>query len=432
MDTRRILTSIARRWWVVVLCLGIGLGAGFAATQLITPEYTATTRLFVSTTGGTSSTESYQGDQFSQQRTASYAHLLNSEQVSQRVIDELGLAMSADELAGHVTAAIVPRTVLLDVSVTNSNPGRAADIANTLADQFIAFTGPLETPAGQSEPRSRVTIVSKAEAPTSPSYPELTTNLLYGAIAGLAVGLLIAVLTAMLSRRIRNTDELTRITGSSSFGPVDLTPRDSQERAQQLSEWNGPDAEGFRRLRAQVEAHDPAPQVILVSSVTSGDTGAGVAADLAVAFAEAGRRTALVSSSAEFGSLAETFGLDKASKGLAEWFRGTSINDVVHTTSNPSLYLVPPGKTGDLEPKLSSPEMSRLLDELRKSFERVVLVTAGVNESSGASVLSAISDVDLLIVDRPTASRRDVHKAMGELRAVRAHLMGAVLVSASG
>lgn len=429
MDSRRILTAIARRWWVVVITVLIGVGVGYGVNSLLTPEYTATTRLFVSTTGGTSSTESYQGDQFSQQRASSYAHLLTSEQVSQRVIDELGLPFSADELAGHVTASIVPRTVLLDVSVTNSDPQRAADIANTLADQFIAFTGPLETPVGQSEPRSTVTIVSNAEAPATASYPRLTTNLLYGGLGGLAVGLLLVTLAALLTRRVRDTDQLAGLAGASAFGPVDVTDRDADMRSEQLTEWRGAEAEGFRRLRVQIEAHDPAPQVILVASVSPGDTGATFAADLAVAFAEAGRKTVLTGPDDRFAALATTLGVATDADGLAELIGGrVSFGEIVHSTPNPDLYVVPPGDADDLEPKLSSPVISKFLDDLRKNFERVVLVTAGVNESSAASVLSGVSDANLLVVDRRRARRRQIQTAVGELKAARAHLLGAVLV----
>lgn len=429
MNSRRMLTTVVRRWWIVVITILIGTGVGYGVNQLLTPEYTATVRLFVSSTGGTSSTESYQGDQFSQQRTASYAHLLNSEQVSQRVIDELGLPMTADELAGHVKAEIVPRTVLLDVSVTNGNAQRAAEIANTLADQFITFAGPLETPRGQQEPRSTVTIVSQAEVPSSASFPRLSTSLLYGGLGGLAVGLLVVVLSAALTRKVGSTEELARIAGASAFGPVDVPARDTAERQTQLSGWRGGEAEGFRRLRVQIEAHDPAPQVVLVSSVSQGATGARFAADLAVAFAEAGRKTVLTGADGEFADVVASFGVGADETGLADAIGGqTAFGEVVHATPSDDLFVVPPGQSDDFESQLSSPAVSRFLDDLRKDFEQVVIVTASVNDSSGASVLSAMADADVLVVDRSKAKRRQVSRAVGELKAARAHLLGAVLV----
>lgn len=93
----------------------------------------------------------------------------------------------------------MPRTVLLDVAVKDKSPQRAADIANTVAAQFIAVAGTLETPVGQTEPRTAITIVNDADPPSSPSYPKLWTEVLYGGLGGLAVGLV----AVGLCRRVR-------------------------------------------------------------------------------------------------------------------------------------------------------------------------------------------------------------------------------------
>lgn len=428
MDFTRIFVAIRRRWWIVAITVLVGIGVGLVATRIATPEYMSTARLFVSTTGGTSSTESYQGDQFSQQRTASYAYMLTSDQLAQRVVDELGLPMSAGELSSKISAAIVPRTVLLDVTVTDESGQRAADIANTLAAEFIAFAGPLETPVGQDQPRSTVTIVSDAEVPSSSSFPKVTTNLFYGVLGGLAVGLVAVALSAALSRRIHSVDELGRITGTAGLGPVRTPDRGAGARSAQLTDWRGSEAEGFRRLRVQIEAQDPAPQVLLVASASAGKSAARFGVDLAVAFAEAGRKTALIGSDHEFADLTTALGLGDDVPGLAELLGGyASFDEILYATVRSTLYLAPPGTSAEVEPLLSSPAMSRFLDDLRKYFDRIVLVTAAVNDSSAASVLSAIADAGLLVVDYRTARRGRVEQAVSELNAARAHLLGAVL-----
>ena len=132
MDIKKAFGTLLERWWVVVLTVLIGVGAAVAATTATAPQYTSRAQLFVSTTGSTSSTESFQGDQFSQQRASSYAQILTSEILGQRVADALDLNLSGAQVAAKVTAAVVPKTVLLDVAVLDSSADRAADIANTL------------------------------------------------------------------------------------------------------------------------------------------------------------------------------------------------------------------------------------------------------------------------------------------------------------
>ena len=63
-----------------------------------TPLYEASTRLFVSTTSGSSLSDVYQGNLFSQQRVISYTKLLIGDTLAQRTIDKLDLNMSAAAL----------------------------------------------------------------------------------------------------------------------------------------------------------------------------------------------------------------------------------------------------------------------------------------------------------------------------------------------
>jgi polysaccharide biosynthesis transport protein len=427
VESKKVLAILVRMSWIIAITVLIGVGVGVLLTRWLPHEYTATTRLFVSTTGGTSSTESYQGDQFSQQRASSYAQIVTSEQVAQHVVDQLGLQMSAGELASKVKAAAVPRTVLLDVAVKDESPQRAADIANTVATEFISIAGPLETPAGQTEPRTTITVVNTAGPPSSPSFPKLWTEVVYGGLGGLAVGLVAVALLAAFSKRIRSTDELAKVTGIPALGPVDAPDRDSEARSAQLSDWRTPEAEGFRRLRVQIEATDPAPQVLLAASASAGNSATLVGMDIAVAFSEAGRKTALVLSAAETASATAALGLGDDAHGLSEVLTGVaSFDESLHPTERSNMFVVPPGKS-DVEPMLSSPPMSGFLDDLRKRFDRIVIVSASVNDSSAASVLSAITDATLLVVDARAAGRRNVEKAVSELKAARAHLLGAVL-----
>jgi receptor protein-tyrosine kinase len=58
---------------------------------MTTPEYQASTRLFVSTTGGQSMSDMYNGNRLSQDRVLSYTELIKGQTVAQRTIDKLNL-----------------------------------------------------------------------------------------------------------------------------------------------------------------------------------------------------------------------------------------------------------------------------------------------------------------------------------------------------
>ena len=63
---------------------------------------------------------------FSQERVTSYADVIGGLQLAQRVIDELQLDMTAPTLAEKIEASVVPETVVLKITVTDSSPTRGA------------------------------------------------------------------------------------------------------------------------------------------------------------------------------------------------------------------------------------------------------------------------------------------------------------------
>jgi capsular polysaccharide biosynthesis protein len=166
----------------------LGLLAGVALTLLTPTSYSASTTLFLGSPVSADSAGAYAGDLFSQQRAATYAQLLASDDLAVKVIDDLSLPLKPSAVTAEVTAKQLPKTVLLEVSVSDQVAQRASDIANAYAANFAAYVARLETPAGSTQSVSSITVVRKATVPSSPSSPNALMNLAGGLVAGLALG----------------------------------------------------------------------------------------------------------------------------------------------------------------------------------------------------------------------------------------------------
>ena len=138
MDLHGFLKALARRWPTVVVCLVLGVGAALTATKLSTPVYEARTQLFVATPTGDDTAQLNQGQTFSQARVQSYAAIVTTRQVTGPVVKELGLRITPEELASRITAQAPINTVLIDITVQDTAPKRAARIANAVAHRFGA------------------------------------------------------------------------------------------------------------------------------------------------------------------------------------------------------------------------------------------------------------------------------------------------------
>src|SRR5262249_16396535 len=74
------------------------------------------------------------------QVATTYAQLMTQRSLLQKVVADLRLPMTADALSRAVSVAPQSNSTLLQVTVRDTNPARARDIANKLVDDFIAQT----------------------------------------------------------------------------------------------------------------------------------------------------------------------------------------------------------------------------------------------------------------------------------------------------
>ncbi|GAA3196014.1 hypothetical protein GCM10020255_098080 [Rhodococcus baikonurensis] len=164
MNALSSAARILRRGWAIPVFAVFGLILGAFMAMSSPSSYTSTTVLFIGSPISADSAGAYQGDLFSQQRAATYAQLFSSDDLAVKVIDDLGLPMSGHELASQVSAAAVEKTVLLQVSVTDSTAEGSAGIANAYAKNFAQYVGQLETPNGGGRPNTSVQVVTEANA----------------------------------------------------------------------------------------------------------------------------------------------------------------------------------------------------------------------------------------------------------------------------
>ena len=137
MELRYIL-QLVRRWgWLLVVGAALGAGAGLGISLLLAPVYEAQATLLLnqaSSPAGPQYTDLLAADRLGK----TYADLILRRDVLQVAIAELQLPLTPDELAEQADAEQIRDTQLLAVRVRNSDPQRAADLANRLCTVFVA------------------------------------------------------------------------------------------------------------------------------------------------------------------------------------------------------------------------------------------------------------------------------------------------------
>lgn len=145
------IRTLRQHWPWVLLSAVLATVGGFLYSLAITPTYEAKAQVFVSTQGGGAISDLTQGSTFTQQRVKSYVDLSSSPRLLQPVIDTLRLTTTPQALASQVKATSPLDTVLINVAVTDTNPSRARDIANAVADAYPKLVAELETPPDEAK-----------------------------------------------------------------------------------------------------------------------------------------------------------------------------------------------------------------------------------------------------------------------------------------
>jgi polysaccharide biosynthesis transport protein len=394
------------------------------------PTYAAETQLYVSTSfarSGASSTERYAAVLLSQQRAVSYTQLVASLPVLRAINSQLGLSLSLGEFRSKVTAVRPDGTVLINVTATDRSPKLAQALAQAVGTELPRF---LESLEGQQTSPVKVSVTSPAQLPTQPVSPNKKLYLVLGMMLGLVIGVGAAVIREALSRRIRDAEDVVTLTGLPVLGSIAERRGAKREALIMLYNPSSVRAEEYRRVRTNLDAfiHESDMRSFVVSSAAPGEGKTLIAANLGVAFAQAGHRVVLVDADLRRPRLADAMGLAPV-RGLSEVLEnGLPVEHAL--ASRPDLPLdvlaagTPPRNPSEL---LGSRRFAAVLHELSVRADLVILDTPALLPTSDAAVVARLTAGAVLVARAGSTRSNQFVSAVESLFSVEARVLGVVI-----
>lgn len=429
MHVREAYAALRAAWWLPLIGVVVGAGAALLTSLLQTSLYTSSTQLFVSTRGAASTSDAFQGSQFSQERVTSYARLLTGEELASRIADRLDLEQTPLELSEQITATAVPDTVLIDVAVIDSSAEQAQRIADAVGSEFTSFVAELETTDDGSPSLVQVRVTDPPEVSDAPSSPQTARNVVLGALVGLLVGTGLAILRARLDRTVKNPDEVIGLAGAPVIGTVlrddVLEKQHTIDRAS-----TSRTAEDYRQLRTNLQFLnvDEPPKVIMVSSALPSEGKTTAVVNLGLALADAGRKVTIVEADLRKPKVTRYLGL-VGGVGLTNILAGTAdLDEVVQRYGTGELSVIAAGPTppnpGEL---LASSHMFALLDKLRAENDFVLVDAPPLLPVADSTGLAVFMDGVLLSVRYGSTRKEQLQQAAATLERVGARTLGVIL-----
>lgn len=178
-------------------------------------------------------------------------------------------------------------------------------------------------------------------------------------------------------------------------------------------------SESFRSLRTYIRQlgllKAGGGQVLLFTSAEGGEGKTTVLSNLAVSFVQDGKKVAVVDCNLRHPGLHTVFEVE-GSHGLAAYLSGMEeAKDIAVFGNLANLAVIPAGITGISPPDLlGSERMTALLEELRASFDLILLDTPQAVEYSDARILAPMAD-GIIIVARHGRSKREAIRKLKTL-----------------
>ena len=203
-----------RKFFIVLTALMTAILALGYSVFIAKPSYQSTTRIYVvSRQQSDNNALTNQDLQAGAYLVKDYKEIILSQDVLSTVISELKLSSTTADLAGKVTVSVPTDTRIVSITVTNGDPNQASRIANTLrevaAEKIIAVTKV-----------SDVTTLEEAEAPKSPSSPNIRRNVMIGFVGGAVAMVVLVLIVEVLDDRVKKPEDIEEVMGMSLLGIV--------------------------------------------------------------------------------------------------------------------------------------------------------------------------------------------------------------------
>jgi capsular exopolysaccharide synthesis family protein len=137
MEVKRYLVLLWRWSWLILLGALIAGGAAYLVNKNTMPVYRASARFLIDQAPGSTGGNDYSKLLLEQRLAQTYVELMKTTPVLQETIERLELPLTVNQLAGRIAVNAPQDTQIINVHVEDTDPLRAALIANTLGEVFI-------------------------------------------------------------------------------------------------------------------------------------------------------------------------------------------------------------------------------------------------------------------------------------------------------
>ncbi len=307
-----------------------------------------------------------------------------------------------------------------------------------IADWQKTYSSLLSSEQGGSSPNT-LTIVEPATLPLAPAGPQKTTNVALAGLAGMLLAAAVALSMEFLDNTVKSKEELETLVNAPVLGLIASSKLLRQPRSQPVlvAEPDSLVAETFRSLAVNLRyaSLSQSSVAVLVTSPSPSEGKSTIAANLATALAQGGKRVLLVDLDLREPTLHKFFGVPNQ-LGLTTLLLNAEAEPSQYVVDTPiaNLRLLPSGQIpkgvapGDLIPADALNRFGeQLIRTLRSAVDFLVIDAPPILAATDALILAGLVDGTVLVTKAASTRRGAARSARIALDRTSARLFGTVL-----
>lgn len=230
-----IRSRIILIWGVTVTAISIAFIISF---YILIPLYKAETQILVNQNSN-EQVYSWESTEIDLQLINTYKLIVTSPVILDRVIEKLELNLTSNQLKNQIKVTNASNSKVVNIEVLDESPQRAVELANTIAEVFMA-----QNPSIMSVDNISILAPATLSDNPSPVKPQKILNVIIGLIVGLMVGIAIAFILEFMDNTIKDEVDVEELLELPIMGVINSIPINSKKLTAYKS----------RRIRRTIDA----------------------------------------------------------------------------------------------------------------------------------------------------------------------------------
>lgn len=360
---------------------------------------------------------------------STYREIIQSKKILNKVIKNLSLDISYEDLKKSVKVGNVEDTEILIIYVYNEDARLSRKIASEIANVF-------EIEIVDIFNIENISIIDEATVGEDPYNVHVAKQIVIGTGLGFLLSSIIIAICFYFDDTVKNESDVEKELNVPILGAVPkYHEKVASGKASDLiicKDSKSGISEAVRTLRTNLQfaSVDKKLKTILVTSSVPGEGKSFVASNLAVALANSGQRVLLVDCDIRKGRQHKIFGSPNK-KGLSNLL----LEDVaqvyksyINESDIPNLYLMFKGVTPPNPSELlNSDKNKKLVASLSNNFDIIIFDSAPINGLADSLVMSTLVDGVIIVTACKETSKNLLKTVKKDLENVGANILGIVL-----